>query len=48
MRLNAPDRHFRHDHFTNRELSLLQFQRRVLAQAAEESVRSGRTVRLDA
>ena len=38
MRLNAPDRHFRHDHFTNRELSLLQFQRRVLAQAADPSV----------
>ena len=29
-----PERHFSTDHFVNRELSLLQFQRRVLAQAA--------------
>jgi polyphosphate kinase len=32
------DRHFSTDHFINRELSLLQFQRRVLAQAADTSV----------
>lgn len=34
----TPERHYRYDHFTNRELSLLQFQRRVLAQAADPSV----------
>ena len=33
-----PERHFSTDHFVNRELSLLQFQRRVLAQAADPSV----------
>ena len=38
MRPNATDRQFSHDHFTNRELSLLQFQRRVLAQAADPAV----------
>ncbi len=38
MRPHATDRHFSHEHFTNRELSLLQFQRRVLAQAADSSV----------
>ena len=32
------ERHFSSDHFINRELSLLQFQRRVLAQAADPSV----------
>ena len=35
MPLPTPEPLFRRDHFINRELSLLQFQRRVLAQAAD-------------
>ncbi len=38
MRQPATDRQYRCDHFINRELSLLQFQRRVLAQAADPAV----------
>ena len=38
MRQPATERQFNYDHFINRELSLLQFQRRVLAQAADPSV----------
>jgi len=38
MHRTQPERHFSTDHFVNRELSLLQFQRRVLAQAADPSV----------
>ena len=34
----APEPQFRRDHFINRELSLLQFQRRVLAQAADPAM----------
>jgi len=34
----SSDRQFRSEHFINRELSLLQFQRRVLAQAADPAV----------
>ncbi|WP_374259594.1 polyphosphate kinase 1 [Zoogloea sp.] len=38
MHRPATDRQFSSDHFINRELSLLQFQRRVLAQAADPAV----------
>ena len=38
MPLPTPEPLFRRDHFINRELSLLQFQRRVLAQAADPAM----------
>ncbi len=38
MRLPSETAHYPAEHFINRELSLLQFQRRVLAQAADPSV----------
>ncbi len=38
MYASRPDLNFPTEHFINRELSLLQFQRRVLAQAADTSV----------
>ena len=38
MPLPTPEPLFRCDHFINRELSLLQFQRRVLAQAADPAM----------
>ena len=34
----SPTRRLPHDHFLNRELSLLAFNRRVLAQAADDRV----------
>ncbi len=38
MPLPTPEPQFSRDHFINRELSLLQFQRRVLAQAADPAM----------
>ena len=38
MHRPARPQNFPTDHFFNRELSLLQFQRRVLAQAADKTV----------
>ena len=38
MPLPTPEPQFTCDHFINRELSLLQFQRRVLAQAADPAM----------